>query len=176
MNVDLLPVRIYRKDLQGRFIYANATCLREFRIDDPGHFFGKTDFDFFDAELAEKWRIQEDHLAKSGESFYGQIEEEKWLLRSPTWAQTSKSIEYGEDGNATILGVSIDITTQYSEKLRFQRAVECLLRFQDRKYLRPSRRFRESLARHNSRPRDFRWPASVQSSRAFAAQIVRACA
>src|SRR5437764_15210016 len=53
--VESLPMNVFRKDLEGRFTFANSLVLTTI-----GHtleeVIGKTDFDFFAPELAEKYR------------------------------------------------------------------------------------------------------------------------
>ena len=66
--VENLPVYLMRKDLAGRFTFANqAFCrllnksLAEIR--------GTTDFDHYPKELAEKYRSDDVHVAETGELF-----------------------------------------------------------------------------------------------------------
>jgi sigma-B regulation protein RsbU (phosphoserine phosphatase) len=64
--VDNLPVRVFRKDHQGRFIFCNrAFCTalnrpREYII-------GKTDRDFYPPELAQKYVYDDRHVLATGE-------------------------------------------------------------------------------------------------------------
>src|SRR5205814_9681186 len=52
--VETLPQNIFRKDLQGRFTFANRKFCN--LIGKPlGDILGKTDFDFFPAEMAGKY-------------------------------------------------------------------------------------------------------------------------
>ena len=124
INLDLIPARIYRKDLQGRFTYGNAACWRDMGLTSQAELIGKTDFDFFRREQAEQWRIKEEQLIANG-GVMAITEEEPWLSRPSSWAQTSKSIEYDGQGRpVAILGISYDITEQYLESQRFKLAVQ----------------------------------------------------
>jgi sigma-B regulation protein RsbU (phosphoserine phosphatase) len=64
--VDNLPVRVFRKDHQGRFIFCNrAFCTalnrpREYII-------GKTDRDFYPPDLAQKYVYDDRHVLATGE-------------------------------------------------------------------------------------------------------------
>ncbi len=66
--VENLPLFVLRKDLQGRFTFANqAFCRLIHRSFDE--ILGMTDFDFFPRELAEKYRRDDEHLIQTGELF-----------------------------------------------------------------------------------------------------------
>jgi two-component system, sensor histidine kinase and response regulator len=84
--VESLPINIFRKDLPGRFTFANKLFCETLRKA-PGEVIGKTDFDFFPKELAEKYRRDDEgimqtrgvfedverHQKPNGESAYVQI-------------------------------------------------------------------------------------------------------
>jgi sigma-B regulation protein RsbU (phosphoserine phosphatase) len=54
--VETMPQGVFRRDLQGRFTFANQTYAKYFKLK-PEDLLGKTDFDQFPRELAEKyWR------------------------------------------------------------------------------------------------------------------------
>jgi PAS domain S-box-containing protein len=120
--VETLPQMILCKDLEGRFTFANGrfcaelgTTLEEIK--------GKTDFDFFPRELAEKYRaddrdvlerrqvidVVERHVTPKGETLY---------------VQTMKTPLFGSDGEPIgIQGIFWDVT----ERMR----AEVLLREQN---------------------------------------------
>ncbi|HBI41470.1 MAG TPA: hypothetical protein DDY78_01265, partial [Planctomycetales bacterium] len=84
--VESLPINIFRKDLPGRFTFANKLFCETLRKA-PGDIIGKTDFDFFPKELAEKYRKDDEgimltrgvfedverHQKPNGETAYVQI-------------------------------------------------------------------------------------------------------
>src|SRR5271166_1943754 len=97
--VETLPQHILRKDLDGRFTFANkrlctelGRSLEEIR--------GKTDFDFWPRELAEKYRrddrqviesgqgldVVEEHVTPQGETLYVQV------MKTPLFAHDGKPI------------------------------------------------------------------------------------
>ncbi len=54
--VETMPQGVFRRDLQGRFTFANQTYCKYFSLT-PEQIIGRTDFDHFPKELAEKyWR------------------------------------------------------------------------------------------------------------------------
>jgi len=84
--VETLPLNIFRKDREGRFTFGNSRFLHELgRTLDEVH--GKTDFDFYPRELAEKYRADdlrvmqteelfeatEEHVRSEGHKIYVQV-------------------------------------------------------------------------------------------------------
>ncbi|MBM3834834.1 MAG: PAS domain S-box protein [Verrucomicrobia bacterium] len=66
--VDVLPVSVWRKDRAGRFTFVNRYLCAQRGIT-PAQVLGKTDFDLFQRELAEKYRADDDWVAKTGQRF-----------------------------------------------------------------------------------------------------------
>ena len=66
--VEHLPVNILRKDLQGRFTFANRAFCE--LLDKPlEEIQGKTDMDFYPEELASKYQADDRRIIESGETF-----------------------------------------------------------------------------------------------------------
>jgi len=57
--IDMLPETFYVKDLESRFLVANAALAKHFGKEAPSQVLGLTDADFFPAELAAKYRAEE---------------------------------------------------------------------------------------------------------------------
>ncbi len=74
--VENLPVQVLRKDLEGRFTFANKSFCQLLgkNLDE---ILGKTDFDFYPAELAQKYRRDDARVAATGELFEDIEEYEK---------------------------------------------------------------------------------------------------
>jgi PAS domain S-box-containing protein len=66
--VESLPQSILRKDLEGRFTFGNQRFCHALRMA-PEEIVGKTDFDFFPAALAEKYRSDDRQVIASGKVF-----------------------------------------------------------------------------------------------------------
>lgn len=66
--VENLPVHVLRKDLQGRFTFANQSFCS--LLGKPlEEILGKTDYDFYPEELAAKYRRDDQRVAETGELF-----------------------------------------------------------------------------------------------------------
>ncbi len=77
--VESLPINIFRKDLSGCFTFANKLFCETLRKP-PGDIIGKTDFDFFPKELAEKYRQDDQGIMQTRGVF-----ELTWSgIKSPT--------------------------------------------------------------------------------------------
>lgn len=66
--VENVPMAIFRKDLQGRFTFANqrfCEALKKSR----GEIIGKSDYDFFPRQEAEKFRADDQRVVETGKIF-----------------------------------------------------------------------------------------------------------
>ena len=64
--VESLPMNVFRKDMQGRFTFANRLFCDTLNLPSP-EVIGKTDFDFFKFDLAEKYREDDKQVLSSGQ-------------------------------------------------------------------------------------------------------------
>jgi PAS domain S-box-containing protein len=71
--IDLIPAMIYAKDAQSRFTACNELVARRMGAS-PKDLVGKTDFDFFPREMAEKFFADEQALLKSGDALMNREE------------------------------------------------------------------------------------------------------
>jgi PAS domain S-box-containing protein len=109
--LEQLPVRVYVKDPQGLFAYANAACFTELGCRTASEVLGKSDIAFFRQELAEQWLQEERVLIKTGTSVLDRVEEERWLGGRVSWVLTSKIPLRNSQGNVVgVLGMSKDVT------------------------------------------------------------------
>ena len=106
--VETIPQMILCKDLDGRFTFANDKFCAELGTT-LENFKGKTDFDFFPKELAEKYRrddkqvlesgqvldVVEEHVTPKGEKLYVQV------MKTPFAAPTARpSASRGSSGTS----------------------------------------------------------------------------
>lgn len=111
--MDTLPIRIYAKDLNGRFTYMNETCARELGVPSTRMFVQQTDLDFFDKQLAEEWLHEEAALIAGGPPLINKLEEELYKDGRRKSVVTSKTPIRDPDGTIIgVLGMTRDVTHQ----------------------------------------------------------------
>ncbi|MGB7769464.1 MAG: SpoIIE family protein phosphatase [Verrucomicrobiia bacterium] len=119
--VETMPQNVFRKDLQGRFTFANQQYCKHYkcRLED---ILGKTDFDFFPKELAEKYTKDDRRVMETGQT-YEIIEEHHPLGQEKTIVQVVKTPLYSADGSIIGLqGIFWDITAQKLAEEQIRRA------------------------------------------------------
>ncbi len=132
--IDIMPDRIYAKDLQSRFILANRAVARLMGKRGPDELIGKTDFDFYPPEMAAEFLAVEREIFQTGEPVIA-IEQFTPNLHTgePEWTQTTKVPLRDFEGDVIgLVGIARDVTQ------RKQRDEEC-------------RRQREELAETNAK-------------------------
>ena len=123
--VEVSPLCICRKDLAGRFTFANRRFLEESNMT-LADLVGKTDFDLHPPELAEKYRRDDRAVIDSGQ-VWELIEERSILGDESVVVQSIKTPIY--DGSGNINGVQIsfwDITARQRAESRREAALEAL--------------------------------------------------
>jgi PAS domain S-box-containing protein len=108
--VDLIPAYIYAKDAQSRFVACNAHLARGMGTE-SANAIGKTDFDFFPPEMAQKYFDDEQAILKSGEAFYDREEPVLDQIGGDRTIATTKVPLRDEAGVLIgIIGIGYDIT------------------------------------------------------------------
>ncbi|MFC2138084.1 PAS domain-containing protein [Bacteroidota bacterium] len=85
-----LPDRISFKDLEGKFRRVNKAKSKKHNINDPMDIIGKSDYDFFTKEHADKAYKEELELIKRGKPMLNIEEKLIWKDGSITWGSTSR--------------------------------------------------------------------------------------
>jgi PAS domain S-box-containing protein len=117
--IDMIPACIYAKDAQSRFTAANKLVANRMGVE-PEQLIGKTDFDFFPREMAEKFFNDEQALLKSGKPLIDCEE----VAHDSTSGQdrvliTSKIPLHDEYGRLTgVVGIGFDITERKEVEAR----------------------------------------------------------
>ena len=118
--LDNIPIRVFWKDTESKFLGCNAAFLNEMAINSKDEIIGKTDFAIHTTKDAEKKRVDEAEIMLTGKSklkypeLHTTMGEDRWVL-------TSKLPFYDENNKVIgIIGTSEDITEriEYEEKLK----------------------------------------------------------
>jgi len=118
--VETLPQNIFRKDLQGRFTFGNQQFCRSLGRS-LEEIVGKTDYDFFPAELASKYQ-RDDHIVLASGKMYQTVEEHQPPGGGKLYVQVVKTPIRGVDGAIMGLqGIFWDITQQQLSEARIRR-------------------------------------------------------
>ncbi len=110
--IDAIPDNIYAKDTESRFLLVNQAVARWMGCEDSQVLLGKTDSEFFPAEMAEKFHADEQELLRSGQSM---LQREEPVLDNNTgkirWLLTSKYPVRNSDNQIIgIVGIGRDVT------------------------------------------------------------------
>jgi two-component system NtrC family sensor kinase len=117
--IDLMPAFIYAKDAHSRFTACNKLVANRMGVE-PDELIGKTDFDFFPREMAEKFFNDEQALIQSGKPLIDCEEIAYDKTRGMDRViLTSKVPLRDADGNLTgIVGTGLDITDRKAAEER----------------------------------------------------------
>lgn len=118
------PDRIYFKDLQSRFVRNSAAHARDLGVNTPEECIGKTDFDFFSREHAERAFADEQEIIRTGVPVIAKIERLTRLDGSKGWASSTKMPWRDASGRIIgTFGLTRDITAakEAEEKLNEER-------------------------------------------------------
>jgi eukaryotic-like serine/threonine-protein kinase len=107
--VETLPMMILCKDVEGHFTFANSRFCAELGAT-LDQFSGKTDFDFFPRELAEKYRADDRRVLESRQRL-DVVERHVTPKGEALYVQTVKTPIFGPDGEPIgISGIFWDVT------------------------------------------------------------------
>ncbi len=119
--IDALPDYIYVKDVQGRNILVNAAMARAYGLDAPEEAIGKSDFDFYPRELAERYYAAEQPILREGKALIGFEEPSIDATGRPIWHSSTKVPLKDQEGKIVgLVGITRNITErkQTAEALR----------------------------------------------------------
>jgi len=118
--VEHLPQCIFRKDPEGRFTFVNGHfCALLGKTE--AEILGKTDFDLFPRDLAERYRQDDLGIFESGKNFEA-VEENELPDRPRTMVQVLKTpVRDAAGGVVGVQGILTDITKQKNLEAQFLR-------------------------------------------------------
>ncbi len=108
-----LPDYIYVKDTESRFVLTNASSAHALGAAGPEYFIGKTDFDIFAKEYAERYYADEQRVLRTREPLLNKEEfNPEPHTGTPRWFVTTKVPLYDQQGEEVVglVGISHDIT------------------------------------------------------------------
>jgi PAS domain S-box-containing protein len=120
--VETLPLSVWRKDLTGRFTFANKRFWESLGRS-PAVVIGKTDFDFYPVELAEKYRRDDARVHATG-TIFETTEDHVTVAGERLFVQVVKTPIFGSRGEVVgVQGIFWDLTAQkrVEEELRKSR-------------------------------------------------------
>ena len=119
--VEHLPQCIFRKDREGRFTFVNGHFCA-LLAKSEAEILGKTDFDLFPRELAEKYRQDDLGVMESGKDFET-VEENEVPGKTRTVVRVLKTPVRTASGEVVgVQGIFMDITSQKNLEAQFLRA------------------------------------------------------
>jgi PAS domain S-box-containing protein len=126
--LDNIPDCIYFKDMDGRFIRINKGLAELLDLQTPEEAAGKTDFDFYTADMAREAMASEQNFIKAGEPLIGRVEQVIKPSGEARWMLTTKVPIKNKDGKFTgLVGISKDITERKQAEDALEHSLKALL-------------------------------------------------
>jgi PAS domain S-box-containing protein len=126
--LDNIPDCIYFKDMEGRFIRINKGLAELLDLQTPDEAVGKTDFDFYTANMAGEALASEQNFIKAGKALIGRVEQVIKPSGEARWMLTTKVPIKNKDGEFTgLVGISKDITERKQAEDGLEKNLEALL-------------------------------------------------
>jgi PAS domain S-box-containing protein len=127
--IDNLPDLIYFKDSQSRFVVVNQAQVRLLGGTTPEDLLGKSDFDFFPRELAQKYYADEQAILQSGQPQISLEEPTVDTAGNKKWLATTKVPLRDSNGQVTgFVGVGRDITERKQAEAERERLMAIMAR------------------------------------------------
>jgi PAS domain S-box-containing protein len=117
--MEQIPDQIYFKDAKSRFVRVSGALASRLGLERAADAVGKTDFDFFAGEHAQKAFADEQRLLETGEPLVGIEERETWQDGREAWVSTTKVPLRDRSGRIVgLFGISRDVTGKKLDELR----------------------------------------------------------
>lgn len=120
--LDAIPAVIYVKDLEGRYVFANHQYLETFKLS-RDDILGRTDFDVFNAHMAEAFARNDREVAESR-----QILRTEEIAPHPDGPHTYMTVKFPIHDAAGHLKATAGISTDITDRIRAQQHADSLTR------------------------------------------------
>lgn len=125
--IDTLPHQIYAKDATGKFILKNEADVRKMGAASPSEVIGKTDFDYYPHELAERYYADDMAVIQSGQPLIDREEPSVDVEGNQEWVLTTKVPLRDSEGAVTgLVGIGRDITERKQTENALQNSLKKL--------------------------------------------------
>jgi PAS domain S-box-containing protein len=123
--LDTIPARVFWKDINCTFIGCNQLLAEDLGQDSPDKIIGKTDYDFFNRDVAERFRADDFQVMSTGKNKIGYEEPLDRQGEASIWLLTSKIALRNPTGVIVgILGSYEDITERKQAEFELIQAKE----------------------------------------------------
>jgi PAS domain S-box-containing protein len=111
--IDNLPDAVYVKDNESRYVIKNLADARKMGAATPDETIGKTDFDYYPAELAARYQADDRAVLDSGRAIINREEPITEATGRAGWVSTTKVPLRNRQGKVIgLVGIGHDITEQ----------------------------------------------------------------
>ena len=119
--LDHIPINVFWKDTDSNFLGVNAISLKGLALESESDVIGKSDFDFFERDDAEKYRADEVDIMSSGKAKLN-YEEGQIKNGENRYFVTNKLPIFDENNNVIgIVGTSEDITERREIQIELEK-------------------------------------------------------
>jgi two-component system, sensor histidine kinase and response regulator len=123
--MDSIPDTIYFEDSDCHFLRINQAQAKMLGVGDPAEAIGKSDFDFFPAELAKEFYASEQKLMQTGEPILDSIQKITKPDGRVQWLSATEVPIYDDLGKVMgLVGISRDVTERKLAEAELQKAKE----------------------------------------------------
>ncbi|MHB1196139.1 MAG: sensor histidine kinase [Lutibacter sp.] len=119
--LDNIPVNVFWKDTASNFLGVNAISLKEMSLENESEVIGKSDFDFYDNNDAEKYRADEVAIMLSGKAKLNY--QESHIKNGENRFYVSNKLPIFDENNKVIgiVGTSEDITERTENHIELEK-------------------------------------------------------